>query len=414
MVIVRFENDSYDGKNDDYINKLVFFDQESGMIKVKKLERQMNTKTEYSQINVIIKSCFSNDKVRYRIIDLPPVEGSYSSPFKLYIDITDKCQLNCSHCLTKYLNKNNEIPISTIKEIAEECEKLGIMHVKLGGGEPTLHNNFEEILKIFSNAGCYISMSTNGYTIDDKMAKKLKEFNVKTTVSIEGNEEIDNKIRGHGHFEKAIEALKILKNNNVDAKLRVTLTREILDKDIVNEIISFADKYDTKVKFSYCRPSGSSIYNKMLINYNDYEKYFEIINILNSKENSKKVLLDEGMMLEQPNSLKSFIYRNKICGAANRSMHINSKLEISPCVFLGEEFKEEKNYKSGDIEKYWTQKKGNQFQRVRKISIAKACEDCKRLCKNECTATRLFFNKNINIADPNCLKRKKEDDDYER
>ena len=33
MVIVRFENDSYDGKNDDYINKLVFFDQESGMIK---------------------------------------------------------------------------------------------------------------------------------------------------------------------------------------------------------------------------------------------------------------------------------------------------------------------------------------------------------------------------------------------
>ena len=120
------------------------------------------------------------------------------------------------------------------------------------------------------------------------------------------------------------------------------------------------------------------------------------------------------MMLEQPNSLKSFIYRNKICGAANRSMHINSKLEISPCVFLGEEFKEEKNYKSGDIEKYWTQKKGNQFQRVRKISIAKACEDCKRLCKNECTATRLFFNKNINIADPNCLKRKKEDDDYER
>ena len=62
MVIVRFENDSYDGKNDDYINKLVFFDQESGMIKVKKLERQMNTKTEYSQINEIIKSCFSNDR----------------------------------------------------------------------------------------------------------------------------------------------------------------------------------------------------------------------------------------------------------------------------------------------------------------------------------------------------------------
>lgn len=39
MVIVRFENDSYDGKNDDYINKLVFFDQESGMIKSKKTRK---------------------------------------------------------------------------------------------------------------------------------------------------------------------------------------------------------------------------------------------------------------------------------------------------------------------------------------------------------------------------------------
>ena len=413
MVIVRFENDSYNRKNN-YINKLVFFDQENGMIKVKKLEKQMNTKTEYNQINEIIKNCFTNDKVKYRIINLPFVESAYSSPFKLYIDITDKCQLNCSHCLTKYLNKNNEIPIDTIKEIAEECKKLGIMHVKLGGGEPTLHNNFDEILQIFSDAGCYISMSTNGYTIDDKIAKKLKEFNVKTTVSIEGNEVIDDKIRGQGHFKKAIEALQLLKDNNVNVNLRVTLTREILDKDVVNEIISFSDKYDTKIKFSYCRPSGSSIDNKMLINYEDYEKYFEIINILNSKENSKRVLLDEGMMLEQPNSLKSFIYRNKICGAANRSMHINSKLEISPCVFLGEEFKETKSYQSGDIEKYWTQKKGKQFQRVRKISIAKACESWERLCKNEWTATRLFFNKNINFADPNCLKGKGEDDDYER
>ena len=112
---------------------------------------------------------------------------------------------------------------------------------------------------------------------------------------------------------------------------------------------------------------------------------------------------------EQPDDLKSFVYRNKICGAANRSMHINSKLEISPCVFLGEEFKETKSYKAGDIEKYWAHGKGKQFERVREISISKTCEECKRLCKNECTATRLFFNKSIGISDPNCLKRKEED-----
>lgn len=405
MIIVRLENDNYDGKNNDYINKLVFFNQEDGVIEVKKLSKTLNAKTEYNYICEIIKKHL-NKEVEYRIIDMPPVMGAYSSPFKLYIDITDKCQLNCKHCLTKYLNRNNEIAISKIKEIAEECKNLGIMHVKLGGGEPTLHKNFFEILEIFYNAGCYISMSTNGYRIDDEIAKTLKKFNVKTTVSIEGNEEIDDKIRGKGHFKKAINALRVLKKNKVDVKLRVTLTKEILDTNVINEIISFADIYNTKVKFSYCRPSGSSIDNKMLIDYSDYEKYCEIIDILNSEKILKKVQLDEGMLLEQPNSLKEFMYSNKICGAANRSMHINANLEISPCVFLGENFKEIKKYKLGDIEKYWTQKKGIQFERIRKITVSKTCKDCKRLCKNECTATRLFFNKNIDAVDPNCLKRK--------
>lgn len=406
MIIVRLENDKYDGIDQDEVNKIILFDQKTGNIKVQALEKALNIKKNYNEINMIIKKYINDDKAKYSILSITPIQDGYSAPFKLYIDITDRCQLNCKHCLTKYLNNNNDISIETIKDIASECKKNGIMHIKIGGGEPTLHPNFYEVLKSLTDAGCYISMSTNGYNMNRKIAKKLKKYNVKTTVSIEGNEEINDTIRGKGHFKKAIEALKVLQNENVNVNLRVTLTRRILNEKIIKEILCFSDKYNTKIKFSYCRPSGSSIDNKLLINYEDYEKYFKIIKLLNSKEYINKVILDEGMMLEQPEEIKSFIYRNKICGAANRSMHINSKLEISPCVFLGNEYKEKDKYIFGDIEKYWKEEKGENFRKIRDIKVTEECSKCKRMCKNECTATRLFFNKNVDHADPNCIVRK--------
>lgn len=413
MIIVRLENDNFNGSNINKINKLVFFNQETGIIKVKLLPEELDMKEDNERINNIIKQCFVNDKVKYKIINNSPVNGGYSSPFKLYIDITDRCQLNCKHCLTKFLNNGSEITIENIRNIANECRELGIMHVKLGGGEPILHSNFNEVLEAFTEAGCYLSISTNGYSVNEEVAKLLKKHNVKTTVSIEGNEEKNDKIRGKGHFKMAIEALKKLQKENVDVKLRVTLTREILDEELIKEIVNIGELYNTKVKFAYCRPSGNSIDNKLLINYQDYQQYFKVIQLLNSKEYKEKVLLDEGMMLEQPNSLKSYIYRNKICGAANRSMHINSNLEISPCVFLGNDYKEQEKYEYGDIKKYWREKKGKNFRRVRDISIAKGCIDCNRICKNECTATRLFFKGTAKYADPNCIMQRK-DEDYER
>ena len=248
MIIVRLENDNYTSDTNK-IDKLVFFDQTTGIIKVKRLTHEMDVNENYKEINDIIRQCFTSDDVKYRILNNSHVNGGYSSPFKLYVDITDRCQLNCKHCLTKFLNKDNDIPIDTIQEIAEECKKLGIMHVKIGGGEPTLHPNFKEILQAFYDAGCYISMSTNGYSIDEKMAKLLKEYNVKTTVSIEENEEINDSIRGKGHFNVAIEALKQLQEEEVNVNLRVTLTRDILDEEIIKEIINLGELYNTKVKF---------------------------------------------------------------------------------------------------------------------------------------------------------------------
>ena len=340
-------------------------------------------------------------------IQNPILDSCYSAPFKIYIDITDSCQLNCKHCLTKKLNNGHELSLEKLKDIADECAELGVFYVKLGGGEPLLHKHFEAVVEYFRKSGVFVSVSTNGYLINEHSAKFLAKHNVKTTVSVEGTKTIDEMIRGKGHFEIALKALKCLKENGVDVALRVTLTRYILNVDCILELIQIAKDNEVPLKVSYCRPAGSSIDNDCIIKDSDYDEYRSVISFLNEEKKYYPILLDEGMMYSQPKELEWILYKGRICGAANRSMHINSCGNISPCVFMGDEYIEKDScYQRGDIALFWREQKGTRFRIIRQVETPSKCVDCCRKCKCECLATRLYFSGSFQGEDPNCLMRK--------
>lgn len=386
---------------DDGIIKLFSFDPKNGNLTCEILDK-----------NIIkiqnVKSYLNDNKMLAQedsFIFNPPIKGSYSVPLKIYIDITDACQLNCKHCLTKKLNKGNELNISTLKSIADECNKLGVFYVKFGGGEPLLHKDFFAAVQYFRSKGVFLSLSTNGYLINPQTAVFLKNNQVKTTVSVEGPKQLDEYIRGSGHYDVAISALQCLKKYDVDVSLRVTLTRYMLNRSYIDSLLNVASDFNVPLKFSYCRPAGSAIDNDCLIRYEDKDLYHNIIQYLNQKKEDHKISLDEGMMYYQPNRLDWYLYKNRICGSANRTMHINSKGQISPCVFMGPEFIEKNsNYKYGDINLYWSEKEGITFKKIRDIDMPRDCLFCTRKCKYECLATRLNVSGCFQGKDPNCLK----------
>lgn len=390
MIIHRIESTSKEVR-------VFSFNSDTGIVKPQKLDIPVSEAENYLRMNRVI----SDDD---RVIIADKIPGAFSAPFKIYIDITDSCQLNCMHCLTKKLNLGHEISINNLEAISNECYEMGVFYIKLGGGEPLLHKDFPHILKLFRKSGQFISMSTNGYLVDDLVANLLYANKVKTTVSIEGPERIDSAIRGTGHYEIAIKALNTLKRHNVNVCLRVTLTKKILDINIIKELIQIAEANDTKIKFSYCRPAGSSIDNELLLDYSDKKRYHEVISFLNEKMNEGIAVLDEGMMIKQPQDLYMMMYDERICGCTNKSMHINSQCQFSPCVFLGTDYIFESQYVKGNIKKYWQGLIDERVKKIRNIPFPTSCEGCDRLCKYECLATRLYFNHNPNVSDPNCLR----------
>ncbi len=391
----------------DYYNKLFVFDSNTGSLKAYETNP---FKLENKNLDEVLKefNVTFDKSIPYKYVINETIDRSYSFPFKLFVDITDKCQLNCEHCLTKKLNLNNELSIETLRDVIAECNEHGLFFVKIGGGEPFMHPNIYEIIEKFHQAGMYVSLSTNGILIDDTAAKVLRDNKVKVSISIEGPRNINDIIRGQGHFDIAMNALDILKKNGCNVILRVTLTRYMLNEDYLYELINLAKEKNVKLKVSYCRPAGNAIDNHLLIQYEDYEKYNSIINILNDPAYEEIIIMDEGMQIKQDPGLRELLYNGRICGAANRSMHINSEGKIAPCVFLGQNYIEtNSNYQYGDILRYWSEEEGSKFNDVRIIPTPKTCENCNRLCSYECLATRLYFNNNPEINDPNCLKEVK-------
>jgi len=407
--IIRLENTGFGfpALDEEEIDKVLDFSPLTGELLVHQLDRGLRIAFGESQDQIRKKlqqaiSCDFSPKSTV-IIHNRPIVGAYSAPFKVYLDINTACQSKCSFCLSAAQKSNDFLlPIAVVEKIASEVSRLGIMYIKIGGGDPFLHPDFKQIVSLLTDAGSFVTVSTNSLTLTRQMADFLAERRVRVSVSLEGLEKTDNELRCPGHFKKAIEAMSLLKSVGAQAIFRTTLLRENLSE--VPLLVELAKSIGSKIRFCYCRPIGRAVTNKTVLNYADREAYFKAIAYLNREDVLPHVVMDEGMMFYQPPEIVGKLYRKRMCGAANRSMHINSFGTVSPCIFLGQDYYFGRLYEDATISEFWRGEFGDRFAAVRLIKEPSECQNCKRMCKYECLANRLYTGGSFSCTDPNCLR----------
>ena len=136
-----------------------------------------------------------------------------SSPLKIPLNITRKCNLKCKHCFNDAGNLDSEeLTTAELFRLINQMRESGTFFLTIGGGEPLLREDLFEVIKYARENFIAVSIVTNGLLLNEEIVKKLNTLNLDTiTVSIDGLEKNHDQIRGEGSFKKAINKIKILR-----------------------------------------------------------------------------------------------------------------------------------------------------------------------------------------------------------
>lgn len=131
---------------------------------------------------------------------------------------TTTCNLKCKHCYLGCIpsNKPHFLPFDKIKTAIEESKKFEIKEIYLNGGEPLLHPDINNIIRLALKRA-NVTILTNGILINDKKTRFLRQieqdhsYELIFRISLDHYTEIKNdEIRGKGSFKKVFGSISNL------------------------------------------------------------------------------------------------------------------------------------------------------------------------------------------------------------
>jgi len=308
-----------------------------------------------------------------------------NNPEGAIISITNQCNSKCLAC-DIWKGKGKFIKPEIIKNLPQNLKDID-----LTGGEPFLHPDLPEIVRILKNTcpKARILTTTNGL-LPQKIKKIIpvlvrKDENLAIRVSLDGMEEVHDKMRGvKGAFKKAIKSLKVLKQSGVkDLGIIFTLTK--INKDEIKKVLNFCK--EEKLNFSLNLVCDSPIYFGQ-----------NHLSLIPDKRMTTEVLKKVAAFFKSPlplsNMAKRWFYEQTInyiktgkrplkCGAGEGFFYLDPKGNVYPCHLqdwlIG-------NLNEQSFPEIW---QGN--ERRKYLNESQKCHDCWMICtaKDEIRKNRL-------------------------
>ena len=184
----------------------------------------------------------------------------------LRISLIEKCNLRCTYCMPAegiLLSPKKDLMMADeIYVIAKTFVKNGVNKIRLTGGEPLLRKDFTEIITQLSSLETEISITTNGILIDKYLAV-LKHLNVKK-INLSLDTLVASKFQTitlRNQFEKVIDNLHLLLNNDFKIKINVVLIKGFNDNEIV-DFIKLTQFLPLSIRFIEFMPFAGNEWDK--------------------------------------------------------------------------------------------------------------------------------------------------------
>lgn len=159
----------------------------------------------------------------------------------LRVSLTDKCNLRCTYCMPEegvdWISKAKHLTLEELQRVLAILCSEGIEEIRLTGGEPLLHPQIVDIVKMINSlpTNPEISMTTNATRLNS-LAERLKVAGLKRiNISLDTLNPITFKeLTRRDGFEETMIGIKAAQEAGFDLiKINAVLMREINDHEAV-------------------------------------------------------------------------------------------------------------------------------------------------------------------------------------
>jgi len=278
----------------------------------------------------------------------------------LRISLIEKCNLRCTYCMPAegiaLTPKKELMTAEEVFAIAQTFVNNGVDKIRLTGGEPLLRKDFPEIIEKLAQLETEISITTNGILID-RHIEVLKQFKVrKINLSLDTLVPAKfNTITLRNQFEKVIDNLHLLLNNNFKVKVNVVLIKGFNDNEII-DFINLTEFLPISIRFIEFMPfAGNQWDRSKMISQS------EILDQLSAhfSETNLEKLEDEKNFTAREFRIKNYLgsfgiissITNPFCDGCNR-IRLTANGKIKNCLFSNSETDLLTPYRNGEAIEY--------------------------------------------------------------
>ena len=163
-------------------------------------------------------------------------------PFNLVAELTYRCPLRCVYCSNPvgWRDVPDALDGAHWARAFHEAAALGVVHVGLTGGEPTLHPDLDEIVSGAAAAGLYVHLVTAGTTLSRADLARLRECGLRSVqLSFQDAQaEPGDRIAGARVHAKKLAFAEAVRAEDLPLTLNVVLHRHNLER--VGDLIALA------------------------------------------------------------------------------------------------------------------------------------------------------------------------------
>jgi radical SAM protein with 4Fe4S-binding SPASM domain len=335
---------------------------------------------------------------------------------RLHLNVTDRCNLRCVHCYWEEYGAHGDPSLEQIDGILARFKRftagqgeIGQHTLTLGGGEPTLRADLEEIVRLGVRRGFDIRLVTNAVTIDDARARALHGAGVRAVqVSLDGATAATHEaVRGNGTWARTMRGIAAFRAAGVLQVLSYVLLPGV-NIDEAPALLDLANQLEVAgVKFARPIDEGQASANDVATEGDHWSTFVRILTHAKAIDYRRLLLFFDPLAhllpVEHPRQTEGLIgLATDLCQCdATRLVEIDAGSgKITYCRIrqtLG-------NIYSDDLATVWANHPI--LTGIRGKTAAGSCDGCSVFaqCRGGCPAVTIARTGSVLPQDPDCHK----------